>query len=75
MSEQKRRDSDARVKLIAAWAGVAFTAFAVVGFIAAPGARIVWVVLLVFGVATIPQVLLRRHSPSDQAATVRRRSR
>lgn len=49
---------DARTKLIAAWVGVAFTVIAILGFLALPGARLVWIVLLIFGVATIPQVLL-----------------
>lgn len=75
MSEQEQRNPDARVKVIAAWAGAVLTVIAIVGFIAAPGARIVWIVLLVFGVATIPQVLLWRNPPSDQPETVRRRRR
>lgn len=58
MSEQERPTLDARTKLIAAWAGATLTALAIGGLLLAPDARMVWVVLLVFGVATIPQVLL-----------------
>jgi hypothetical protein len=75
MAERERPNPDARVKLIAAWAGAALTVVAIVGFIAAPGARVVWIVLLVFGVATIPQVLLWRPRPSDQPETIRRQRR
>jgi hypothetical protein len=48
---------DAKTKLVAAWVGVAFTLISIIGLLALPGARLIWVVLLIFGVATIPQVL------------------
>jgi hypothetical protein len=66
MSEQEHPSPDARAKLIAAWTGAVLTVVAVVGFITAPGARIVWIVLLVFGIATIPQVLFWRHTAGDR---------
>jgi len=73
MTQQEPSNTDARTKVVAAWAGVVLTAIAIGGFFAVPGARIVWIVLLVFGVATIPQVLLWRHSPPEQPVIVRRR--
>lgn len=74
MSEQERPTLDARTKVIAAWAGVTLTAIAIGGLLLVPGARIVWIVLLVFGVATIPQVLLSgRSSPAE--ADQRQRNR
>lgn len=72
MSEQERPSPDARVKLIAAWGGAALTLIAIVGFIAAPGARILWIVLLIFGVATIPQVLLWRHGEPEPRSRTQR---
>jgi len=62
MSEQERTSPDARAKLIAAWTGAVLTVVAIVGLITVPGARLVWIVLLVFGIATIPQVLFWRHT-------------
>jgi fatty acid desaturase len=52
---------DAKTKLIAAWVGVVFTLIAIIGFLALPAARLVWIVLLIFGVATIPQVVVADH--------------
>jgi hypothetical protein len=42
------------------WSATAFLAVAVAGLLIAPGLRLLWVVLLVFGVAAVPQAL-RRH--------------
>jgi hypothetical protein len=40
------------------WSATAFLAVAVGGFLFAPGLRLLWVVLFVFGVAAVPQALL-----------------
>jgi hypothetical protein len=65
MSEQQESSPDAKTRLIAAWGGAGLTVIGVVGLIVAPGARLVWVVFLIFGVVTIPQVLLWRHARGD----------
>ena len=62
MSERKRPSLVARERVIAAWTGVGLTIIAILGLLLAPGARLLWIVLLVFGIATIPQVLLWRHT-------------
>jgi hypothetical protein len=41
------------------WSAAAFLAVAFSGLIFAPGLRLLWVVLLVFGIAAVPQALLR----------------
>lgn len=41
------------------WSAAAFLAVAVAGLLLAPGLRLLWVVLLIFGVAAVPQALLR----------------
>jgi Flp pilus assembly protein TadB len=62
MSEQRGPAPDAKTRVIAAWAGAGLAVIGVVGLVAAPGARLVWIVFLIFGVATIPQVLFWRHA-------------
>lgn len=58
MPEEPSPALSTRSRVIVAWIGAAVTLVAVVGLIAAPAARVVWIVLLIFGIATIPQVLL-----------------
>jgi hypothetical protein len=41
------------------WSAAAFLAVAVAGLLLAPGLRLLWVVLLIFGVAAVRQALLR----------------
>jgi len=41
------------------WAATVFLAVAVAGLLLAPGLRLLWVVLLVFGIAAVPQALSR----------------
>jgi hypothetical protein len=41
------------------WSATAFLAVAVAGLLFAPGLRLLWVVLLVFGIAAVPQALRR----------------
>jgi hypothetical protein len=43
------------------WSAAAFLAVAVAGLVLAPGLRVLWVVLLVFGIAAVPQALRRNH--------------
>lgn len=41
------------------WSAAAFLAVAVAGLLFAPGLRLLWVLLLVFGIAAVPQALAR----------------
>lgn len=41
------------------WSAAAFLAVGVVGLLLAPGLLLVWVVLLVFGIAAVPQAFRR----------------
>jgi hypothetical protein len=41
------------------WSAAAFLAIAVAGLLFAPGLRLLWVVLLVFAIAAVPQGLRR----------------
>jgi hypothetical protein len=43
------------------WSAAAFLAVAVAGIVLAPGLRVLWIVLLVFGIAAVPQALWRNH--------------
>jgi hypothetical protein len=43
------------------WSAAAFLAVAVAGIALAPGLLVLWVVLLVFGIAAVPQALRRNH--------------
>jgi hypothetical protein len=43
------------------WTATAFLAVAVAGLLFAPELRLLWVVLLVFGIAAVPQALRRNH--------------
>jgi hypothetical protein len=42
------------------WSAAAFLAVSVAGLLFAPGLRLLWVVLLVFGIAAVPQALRNR---------------
>ena len=63
------RDDAALV--ISGWAGAVLVAVGVIGLYLAPGALLVWVVLIVFGVTAVPMAFrtLRR----DRAGGTRRR--
>jgi fatty acid desaturase len=47
------------------WTAVAFAAVALAGLLFFPGAWVVWITLLVFGVAAIPQAIVRARRPPD----------
>jgi len=64
MAERKPPSPAAKEQVVAAWAGVSLTIIAILGLLAAPGARLLWIVLLVFGVATIR----RRYSGVTRSA-------
>jgi hypothetical protein len=41
------------------WSAAAFLAVGVVGFLVAPGLRLLWIVFLLFGVAAVPAAFQR----------------
>ncbi len=45
-------------KRATAWAGVALAAITVLGLLFAPGLLLIWIVLLVFAIAAVPQAFL-----------------
>jgi hypothetical protein len=48
------------------WVAAAFIAVAVVGFLVVPAGRVVWAVLLFFGVIAVPQAFLHsRNRPRE----------
>lgn len=49
----------ARERRAILWSAAGFLAVAVAGLLFAPGLRLLWVVLLVFGIAAVPQALRR----------------
>jgi hypothetical protein len=49
----------ARERRAILWGGALFAAAALVGHLLAPGADIVWLLLLIFAVAAVPQALIR----------------
>ena len=50
----------ARERRAILWGGALFAAAALVGHLLAPGADIVWLLLLIFAVAAVPQAFIRR---------------
>ena len=58
MSAPKQTPMNAAAQRATAWAGVALAAIAVLGLLFARGLVLLWIVLLVFAVAAIPQALL-----------------
>jgi hypothetical protein len=75
VSQEKELSPDGKAKLAAAWLGFAFTLAAIAGLVFLPGLRFVWIVLLVWGLATIPQVIMWREPARKEAReqTPRRR--
>jgi hypothetical protein len=63
MSEPQQ-DEQPMVSLVTAtaWAATFLAAIAVVGLFALPSLKLIWIVLLVFAIAAVPQVLLRTRS-------------
>jgi hypothetical protein len=62
---------DTQLQRVTGWAGAALVAIALAGLAIAPGLRIVWLLLLFFGVITVPQVLLWRRTERKSAETSR----
>jgi hypothetical protein len=57
MADSGERAGERRAIL---WGGALLAAAALVGHLLAPGANILWLVLLFFGVASVPQAFVRR---------------
>jgi hypothetical protein len=62
MAAPKQAQMTAAARRATAWAGAAIAVIAVLGLLYAPGLLLLWIVLLVFAVAAIPQALLAARS-------------
>lgn len=56
-ADAKDKPPSRREQVAVAWSGLGFAAVGLIGWLLLPQARLVWIVLLVCGVVTIPQVL------------------
>jgi membrane protein implicated in regulation of membrane protease activity len=57
MSASKQTTTNASTMRATLWAAVVLAALAVAGLIVAPSVRLLWIVMLVFAVAAVPQAL------------------
>jgi Flp pilus assembly protein TadB len=57
MATEEEAGRDAAFARAAGWAGAALAALALIGLALAPSLRVLWVVLLVFAIAAVPQAL------------------
>jgi membrane protein implicated in regulation of membrane protease activity len=57
MQDQKRQPTVNASMRATGWAGAVLAAIAVLGLLAAPSMRLIWIVMLVFAVAAVPQAL------------------
>jgi Flp pilus assembly protein TadB len=55
--DTRRRAASPRLAIL--WTGAALVAIAVAGVLLAPGLRLVWFVIFVFGIAAVPQAFRR----------------
>lgn len=53
------RQEQASLRRAILWSAAAFLAVAVTGLLLLPGLRILWIVLLIFGIAAVPQAFSR----------------
>jgi hypothetical protein len=66
-STSPTREISKRERVAVAWSGATFVLIAIAGLLWAPSWHLLWIVLLIFGTATIPQVMIwwiaavRRH--------------
>ena len=56
-AEEQRTRSDKTALVASGWAGVLFVAVGAAGLYLAPGALLVWAVLIAFGVTAMPMAL------------------
>jgi len=59
MSDNKQAP-DPTARLLTAWIALAFAVVGILGLTLVPGARVVWIVLLGFGILAVPQVIFWR---------------
>jgi membrane protein implicated in regulation of membrane protease activity len=57
MSQGKQAPSDASTLRVAAWIGVVLAAIGLLGLIYAPSLLVIWIGMLVFAVAAVPQTM------------------
>ncbi len=57
MSQGRQAPVDASTLRAAAWAGAVLAAIGLLGLFYAPSMRLVWIAMLVFAVAAVPQAL------------------
>jgi uncharacterized membrane protein YfcA len=57
MSQGKQAPFDASTLRVAAWAGVVLAAIGLLGLIYLPSLWLVWIVMLLFATAAVPQML------------------
>lgn len=58
-SREKLGDEAVSLRRAILWSAAAFLAVGVAGLLLAPGLRFLWVVLLIFGIAAVPQAFRR----------------
>jgi hypothetical protein len=58
MSQGKQAPFDASTLRVAAWAGVVLAAIGLLGLIYVPSLLVIWIVMLVFAVAAVPQTMV-----------------
>ena len=67
MSDDKQLTPDGKTRLLTAWIALAFTVVGILGLTLAPGARFVWVLILIFGLVAVPQVIFWREPAREHA--------
>jgi hypothetical protein len=70
MSEPRQQQPTASMITATAWAAAVLAAIAVVGLIALPSLKPIWIVLLLLAIAAVPQALL--HARREGRERVRR---
>lgn len=66
MSEPSKAPRHEATTVAAAWAGALLAAIGTLGLLFAPSLKIVWIVLLVFAIAAVPQaIVLGRRDKRD----------
>jgi purine-cytosine permease-like protein len=57
---EEARQEAASLRRAILWSAAAFLAVAVTGLLVVPGLRFLWIVLLIFGIAAVPQAFSRK---------------
>jgi dolichol kinase len=67
-----KRATDRDLRRIIGWGGVVLAAIGVIGAIYLPSLRLLWIVLLVFAIGSVPQALMRGDPDKKERAGHRR---